>query len=140
MQNPHSFVHVQLLGARSADPSSTYRSNLRNSLFLHLNLPTLQFLILCLYQPLIPSLFFTRTGRSCVCEQQRGKERPSRHKALGEFHLTACGPVSSCTRGESDADTPADAPPPAGLDTSNARVFPELPCAPRLHRGQPGVR
>ena len=40
-----------------------------------------------------------------------------------EFHRTACGPVSSCT-GEDDAGPLADAPPPAVLATSDARVLP----------------
>ena len=61
----------------------------------------------------------------------QSRERPTRRKALGEFHLTAHGPVMSCRSGEDDAGPLADATPPAGLATSDARVLQQtfsLPC------------
>ena len=51
-------------------------------------------------------------------------------QSLGEFHTTVYGPVNSCTGGEDDPVTLADATPFVGLAISDARV---------LHQNFPGL-
>ena len=89
------------------------------------------------------SSFLTVSGLWVLicCPVFDGRVRPShhpvagttpRHKAPGEFHLTACGPLNSCTAGEDDAGTVADTyphetpqvPDPPPMSSTDVRVSP----------------
>ena len=82
---------------------------------------------------------------SCTPESQqkvdhKKQERPPRHTALGEFHLSTCGPVNSCTSGETSQKQSPTLPPatPEKRWSRTEGLVPDPPVS-STRRVSPGV-